>query len=333
MLINPRKIRSSIVNYTIAHPRLNRAIDSFGKVACKATLGGYTPGLTRETFLLYQRTSPGDKIDVKADGFYRGNEKIAGNGAISKRVRDNGLPTSFLRASEDTPEIMAKYCRTNFRPLSYLGAFRRAMIVTTLFSLPDIALRIAVNLTIPASREILSCAGFASSLNNVIEWETPAQTSSFSIIGRENPAQLSPSAVEQCWNSAPKGLDIERVFEVHNNHQIYVPGGFLANAQHYVSARIDIRNLACGGLMLLMAGLVSRSAKLSKLERLLFPAGAAGALVAGFESLINGYNTDYFMIKGLVINMADIYIDSAALGAGLLMISTLIKNIKNRGAA
>ena len=86
-----------ILNFTVTHPRLNRVVDAFGEVAHEATFGGYTPGFTRETFLLYQKTSAGDKINVKADGFYREGEKIAGNNYICARIILSGVPDKFQR--------------------------------------------------------------------------------------------------------------------------------------------------------------------------------------------------------------------------------------------
>jgi len=81
------KIGRRILNYTATHPRLNRALDAFGKVAHKAALGLYTPGLTREIHKLFQECNHGDKIQVLPDGFYRGDHKIAGNTYISEVFR------------------------------------------------------------------------------------------------------------------------------------------------------------------------------------------------------------------------------------------------------
>jgi hypothetical protein len=105
------KIGRSIVNFTVTRPRLNRAIDGFGAGARMVTFGRYTPGLTRESHILFQRTLPGDKIEVKNDGFYHAGEKIAGNELISSRIRLFGAPVEFQISSADSPELLAAYCR------------------------------------------------------------------------------------------------------------------------------------------------------------------------------------------------------------------------------
>jgi hypothetical protein len=114
MALYAGQLRRRLINYTATSPRLERAVDRFGKAAHLATLGLYTPGLTRESYRLFQRTVPGERIEVKTDGFYRGEVKIAGNRYISRRIAEFGARAGFTRATDDTPELMAKYCRLNF---------------------------------------------------------------------------------------------------------------------------------------------------------------------------------------------------------------------------
>ena len=104
------KIGRRILNYTVTHPRLNRAVDVFGNAAHKVTFGRYTPGLSRESFLLYQRTSSGDKIKVKEDGFYRDEEKIAGNKYVSLAFLNAGIKQVDLN-DNDSPEAVANLPR------------------------------------------------------------------------------------------------------------------------------------------------------------------------------------------------------------------------------
>lgn len=147
------KIGRKILNYTVTHPRINSVVDVFGKMANGVTFGIYTPGLTREAFLLYQRTLPGDKISVEDDGFYRKGIKIAGNNHISTRVQLYGGPDNLQRTIDMGPEAIAKFARSFGTAKSYLKPFKLAVIATALFSCPDILLRIAAKATMPEAIE------------------------------------------------------------------------------------------------------------------------------------------------------------------------------------
>lgn len=121
-------IGRKIVNFSLKRPRLQRAVDAFGSIAHKATLGRYTPGLTREAFRLFQKTLPGDRIEVRAEGFYRNGERVAGNEYISGRIIKNGVTAKFQRTEEDSPENISKYCRSNFRSASRPRTSRREFV-------------------------------------------------------------------------------------------------------------------------------------------------------------------------------------------------------------
>ena len=163
------------VNYAITHPWLNRTVDAFGKVAHIITFGNYTPGLTREALLLYQRTSHGDKITVKKDGFYRDGEKIAGNEYISNRISRYGA-TKFQRTKEDSPESITDYCRLNFRSESPFQTIKQTALYTLLFAAPDIFFKVFVNLTITA-------ADAFPSVNKIVGWTVdPPPIGIFSLV-------------------------------------------------------------------------------------------------------------------------------------------------------
>jgi len=104
------KIGRRILNYTVTHPRLNSAVDVFGKIAHKATFGRYTPGLTRETFSLFQKSGIGDSIDIRGDGFYKDGEKIAGNIYVSEAFRKRGIRVVNFEKF-NSPEKLANSAR------------------------------------------------------------------------------------------------------------------------------------------------------------------------------------------------------------------------------
>lgn len=120
------RVGRKILNYTTSSQRLNHAVDVFGKIAHRVTFGQYTPGLTRESFLLFNRIRPGDIVDVKNDGFYSGGEKIAGNTYVSQRIKNSEIPTSFQCVGGETPEDFAAYCRLSYKtPLSFLSEMKK----------------------------------------------------------------------------------------------------------------------------------------------------------------------------------------------------------------
>lgn len=113
-----------ILNFTVTHPRLDRAVNTFGKAARKITFGRYMPELTRTAFLVYQRTAPGDEISLQKDGFYRNGEKIAGNAQLSKRAKKAGFPPVRQRSEKDTPEFLAQVLRLKRHASVYRFSFR-----------------------------------------------------------------------------------------------------------------------------------------------------------------------------------------------------------------
>ena len=79
----------------------------------------FTPGLTRETFRLWEKCDNGDKIKILPDGFYRHNKKIAGNEYVSALFNKQGVnefsldpnisPEMFLNQSRSTLYRIANF--------------------------------------------------------------------------------------------------------------------------------------------------------------------------------------------------------------------------------
>jgi len=323
------KIGRQILNYTVAHLRLNRAVNAFGKVAHKATFGRYTPGLTRESFLLLQKTLPGDKIEVKKDGFYGTGEKIAGNVSISKRIKENGLPLGFLRTNEDTPESIAEYCRLNFRSYTYFKLFKLTTAAMALFSLPDIIFRFVVNATIPAWSTKLTCEGFNRALNKMIRWQ------SFS-------TERGTPSLDECWDILPNSINrngIEYVANFHYDNIGERTQDFLTNHHHYdvsLSSLNSIVLLFGLPMMLLLFSFFAYKVNTNKyLRNLVITTGAlfaANGFVNRGEILWNGYATNYLNPAGNPFNLADCYAVIGILGLNMISALIIYKGIKKQGA-
>ncbi len=117
------KLGRGILKQTVANPRLkclNRAANAFGKIARKITFGRYTPGLTREAFLLYQKTTPGDNIYIRNDRFIRNGEIIAENPYVSLAFKNRGINKIEI-TEECTPEYLANLTRKPVLPFIIPG--------------------------------------------------------------------------------------------------------------------------------------------------------------------------------------------------------------------
>ena len=186
-----------IVNYSIATPRINRAVDIFGKSMHIISSGAYTPGLTRESFLLHQRTSVGDSIQVREDGFYRGETKIAGNEFISRRIINSDKPVNFVRTEADTPEKISKYCRTDHINSLYLGKLFK---YTLGFSAIDALSRLYVNHFYPALDSRSTCSGILRYSAERINWQVASRDSIFDFILRSKDYNICGSPPPRAFN-------------------------------------------------------------------------------------------------------------------------------------
>jgi hypothetical protein len=92
-------IGNKVLGLVTASPGANRVLDRFGQSARRMTGGRYIPGLTRETYLLFQQLPRNARVKVKEDGFYRCGVKIAGNNYISEILLRTGV-TSFSASSD-----------------------------------------------------------------------------------------------------------------------------------------------------------------------------------------------------------------------------------------
>ncbi len=312
------KLGKRIIKHTVTNPQLkwlNRAVDAFGKFAHKATLGRYTPGLTREAFLLHQRTSAGDKISVEKDGFYRDGEKKAGNEYISKRIFCNELPAKFVRTEDDTPETIAKYCRLSFKPNLYLKTLKYSALYTLFFALSDIIFRVGVNLGISPSDSKYHCSGRLLSSDRELNWfHVPSDTVYDRIIG-----PLIGTRSPMC-HPLPNGLSKKDFISITGEAQHKFNGDayFLEIVNHHHLVNSAYAAFFFVGLSFIiytylniLSKLLSRVPKANLVFGCLI---ATGSLVQGSEIIFNGYGTDYLRLGNFVINLADAYLLIGGLG-------------------
>lgn len=114
VITNIRRRTVFAINKLPQNHLINRGLDGFGKVAKIVTFNKYCTGLTREAYRLYQKTSSGETVEVRNDGFYLDEEKIAGNNDISSKIFSYNPVFEFLRKEEDTPESIAESFRYAF---------------------------------------------------------------------------------------------------------------------------------------------------------------------------------------------------------------------------
>ncbi len=231
-------IKSKNINHTVNNPRFSR-VGTLRKVLHKITLGRFTPGITIESRRLLKASSPGDKITVENDGFYRDGEKIAGNEYISERIIKNDLPIKFQRTEDDAPRIIAKYCRSTYKESTPSQTLRQTALYALLFALPDLALKTVVNLTISPTNNLIRCGGWFKP-GEAIEWQfVPKDTLFQRLLGFSKGA---------CEEYIPNGFSVDdfaTILEVHNKSPFSFDrtSSFLENCHHY-------NNLGLLGLIL-----------------------------------------------------------------------------------
>lgn len=98
------KIGRAIIKHAIKSPLLNRAITRSINIANRVFDDQFVPGLTRETFKLSQEIKPGEQIEIRSDGFYREDKKLADNPLGSYY----GSPETIAWQST-SPETLVRY--------------------------------------------------------------------------------------------------------------------------------------------------------------------------------------------------------------------------------
>ena len=99
-------VGQKILAYAINSPRFTGAVKTAARIA---TLGIWNPsGITTETFRLGTQARIGERIEIKTDGFYRGQEWLAGNSYISHLYLANGI-SGYTVSAEDTPEYLSRF--------------------------------------------------------------------------------------------------------------------------------------------------------------------------------------------------------------------------------
>jgi hypothetical protein len=101
-----RKILKEIV----ARPKL-REVGRIGRVLQKVSFGCYTPGLTRETFVLFQNAKNGERVFIGEDGLYQNKLKIAGSRVVSARFTKHLKQDNFI-FNNYSPELLVQQVRS-----------------------------------------------------------------------------------------------------------------------------------------------------------------------------------------------------------------------------
>ena len=102
------KFGRKILNFTVTHPRVDRFVDHLSNAAHRILGDRFTPRLTRDMFLLYQNISKMEEagsIEIRKDGFYVGDEKLAPNSICDILFR------ATIQLDSYTPESLVKYIR------------------------------------------------------------------------------------------------------------------------------------------------------------------------------------------------------------------------------
>ncbi|MFC1496691.1 hypothetical protein ACFL52_04675 [Candidatus Margulisiibacteriota bacterium] len=123
------KVGRRILKYTLASPRINRAVDLFSNTVHKIIGDRYVPGLTRDMYELYQKTEDGQELLYKRDGIYDAkNSKITTNPIgkcsffptyYSISINRSTDPEEMIQQLRIIREIMSNYNKEYGNPSDY----------------------------------------------------------------------------------------------------------------------------------------------------------------------------------------------------------------------